>query len=439
MTLSKGEKQSLKLHLGCGLDYKAGYLNIDFLDHFICDIVADSLHLPFKSDSAHCIEAYHLIEHFDHAEIRFLLSEWFRVLQTGGILAIETPDLIETFRKLRQSDVNTQETTLQWIYGINDVGMRHKTGFTFSILKSMLEEAGFVKIKKEKPFSHQYEPGLRVVSQKPPEKTTWHSIFNEYRIKIKSEVFFSSINSLILLERNILQEIKREFVKYWVENPSEIYLRTIPKLLYCNPYLALLWSNVLKSYNLIPNEVYTTVSSLILFLMKTEFHKKLFNFWKQRKKTPGKMNQNFNMFLKDVEKMIIKALSNQDWHKIFSYVLSLDPEPIFFFDQYFILHRAQILFNKGIKCFSQNKYSEARNSFMESLKFNPDNFLCYWNLARLSLILKNNFEAQNYYQISQTVSREKKNILLIQEESKLIKLPNYIHKIRKPVFMEQGH
>jgi predicted SAM-dependent methyltransferase len=91
--------KKLKLNLGCGIIYKAGYINIDKFDNSVADMVRDVDDLPFNSNSVDVIESNHLLEHFDYIHTIYALSEWFRVLKPDGVLILETPDLEKSFKK----------------------------------------------------------------------------------------------------------------------------------------------------------------------------------------------------------------------------------------------------------------------------------------------------------------------------------------------------
>ena len=83
----------LNLNLGCGPMIVPGYINCDKYDEN-ADVMCDVTELPFDSDSVDTIYASHIIEHFDFMEAFDVLTEWKRVLKVGGILSIETPDLL---------------------------------------------------------------------------------------------------------------------------------------------------------------------------------------------------------------------------------------------------------------------------------------------------------------------------------------------------------
>src|SRR5437762_1204499 len=83
----------IKLHLGCGRNILPGYVNID---KFVDDPAVydyDILHLPFADGTVRQILAEHLFEHVGLGEEESLWRECYRVLEPGGQLIVETPDL----------------------------------------------------------------------------------------------------------------------------------------------------------------------------------------------------------------------------------------------------------------------------------------------------------------------------------------------------------
>jgi len=80
----------MKLHLGCGNDYKKGYLNCDISKEVNPDKVVDlEKKLPFKDNSVSEIIANHVFEHV----VNFvpLMHEIHRVCKKGAVIKIKTP------------------------------------------------------------------------------------------------------------------------------------------------------------------------------------------------------------------------------------------------------------------------------------------------------------------------------------------------------------
>ena len=80
----------MKLHLGCGNDYKKGYINCDWTDEVKVDkIVNLEKKLPFKENVVTEIIANHVLEHIQN--FIPLMHELHRVSQSGAVIKIKTP------------------------------------------------------------------------------------------------------------------------------------------------------------------------------------------------------------------------------------------------------------------------------------------------------------------------------------------------------------
>jgi len=84
---------SLQLHLGCGQNYKPGWVNVDLFVSGV-DLSLDLREpLPFASAVATHIYSEHAFEHFSYPdEANRLLAECLRVLVPGGVLDVGVPD-----------------------------------------------------------------------------------------------------------------------------------------------------------------------------------------------------------------------------------------------------------------------------------------------------------------------------------------------------------
>ncbi len=100
----------LRLHLGCGEQHFAGYINIDYPPdhHQLMNIQADAygnlLKLRFPPGSVDEIRLHHVFEHFNRVTALAMLIKWHEWLKDGGRLRLETPDLAGSARTLASPD-----------------------------------------------------------------------------------------------------------------------------------------------------------------------------------------------------------------------------------------------------------------------------------------------------------------------------------------------
>jgi hypothetical protein len=87
----------IKLNVGCGTDYREGFINIDggfclsMVDKKI-EICSESLLEIFKQDTVDYILANDIIEHFFHWEAMQVLQAFYTILKPSGKCEIRVPD-----------------------------------------------------------------------------------------------------------------------------------------------------------------------------------------------------------------------------------------------------------------------------------------------------------------------------------------------------------
>lgn len=157
----------LKLNLGCGNDYREGYLNVDIRNIPRLDIKwhVDDLIEYVRDQSAVEILALDILEHFPIREVSKALDEWVRMLAPGGILQIKVPDLDILAKTLHDYSNNTAEIRhmVDRLYGGQDYPQNfHKSGFNLTLLKQLLEKERGLKIIKV----HRENCNIHVHAQK---------------------------------------------------------------------------------------------------------------------------------------------------------------------------------------------------------------------------------------------------------------------------------
>ena len=149
--------KSIKLNLGCGKAIRSDYINIDLEDWSKkCDLVADArdLHM-FEDESVSEIFSHALLEHIPPWDTIATLAEWHRILEPGGSIQIEVPDLERIFESWFVLETITEQLAIDNIFGGNKAPNRpfaetqhHLTGFDYERLKRMMQEVGFVGIER---------------------------------------------------------------------------------------------------------------------------------------------------------------------------------------------------------------------------------------------------------------------------------------------------
>jgi predicted SAM-dependent methyltransferase len=157
-------KSHLKLHLGCGSEYREGWINIDLRPD--ADLQLDVREkLPFEDGSTAVIYSEHFFEHLDYPlEATRLLRESLRVLEPGGKFSVGVPDVGETLIQYAQDQLPalmqewSKDKNMQWVapwiwetpmHIVNFVsrqGTEHKYSYDAETLIRVLQQAGFVGV-----------------------------------------------------------------------------------------------------------------------------------------------------------------------------------------------------------------------------------------------------------------------------------------------------
>lgn len=83
----------MRLNLGCGEDYREGWVNVDVADSVDPDVVFDIAEgdWPWDDGEVDAIEALHVLEHLSPDALRRAMSEAARVLAPGRPLTARVP------------------------------------------------------------------------------------------------------------------------------------------------------------------------------------------------------------------------------------------------------------------------------------------------------------------------------------------------------------
>lgn len=103
---------ALKLNLGSGDSKIPGFVSVDLYDA-MAEVKADICELPFEDNSVSEIVAYQVIEHVPYQKSEQMFKEMYRVLQDGGTVILETPD-VEYIAK----DILENGITDKWVHSL---------------------------------------------------------------------------------------------------------------------------------------------------------------------------------------------------------------------------------------------------------------------------------------------------------------------------------
>ncbi len=170
----RNNKGPVKLNIGCGTDYKEGWINIDNnSDENIerLDLNWDLRYpLPFADNSVDFIFNEHFIEHLTVEESQLAIRDMMRTLKPGGVMRMAMPDLEGAVRYYMNVKIEDDPTIKEFkMFHIKTRAERlnnsfrswgHKWLYDWEEFERRLGEAGCKQIKRCKLRKSKY-PELR--------------------------------------------------------------------------------------------------------------------------------------------------------------------------------------------------------------------------------------------------------------------------------------
>jgi predicted SAM-dependent methyltransferase len=160
--------QTRALNIGCSTSVLPGWFNVDYFAVYENQFFMDATtRFPMPDDSLDYIRSEHMIEHAPYLSAMDMLRECRRVLRSGGIVRIATPDLRKLARLYdrplspeQKGYVDSVLGTWRQDYASSQVGVvinniflfeNHYLIFDEGTLREALEKAGFVDIVVSAP------------------------------------------------------------------------------------------------------------------------------------------------------------------------------------------------------------------------------------------------------------------------------------------------
>lgn len=173
----------MRVNWWCGRQVLDGWYNVDAVLHPKASRPPELLHvvefdaagavrnpLPLADGCASELQAMHAIEHVHEWQAPHLLAEWRRLLQPGGTLVLELPNIEAAARNLLAG--RPPQMSMFAFYGDGshrDPFMCHKFGYTPATITALVAAAGFIKVRVLPPVTHgaRHDRDMRVEARKP--------------------------------------------------------------------------------------------------------------------------------------------------------------------------------------------------------------------------------------------------------------------------------
>ena len=154
----------VKLHLGCGSDYKHGWVNIDIDTSVRADIYTNfgSVKDYFNENTVEIVSMSHSISYLNLWQARIFFSDVYKLLLKDGKLDIEFPDIVKCAKIIISESDNV--TYLEGIRGVFAFDLdqiknkEHYTPYSFGWsawqIKEELLKVGFNDVQILEPETH---------------------------------------------------------------------------------------------------------------------------------------------------------------------------------------------------------------------------------------------------------------------------------------------
>ncbi|MGH7517719.1 MAG: class I SAM-dependent methyltransferase [Gemmatimonadales bacterium] len=141
------------VNLGCGKDYRPGYVNVDINVVFRRDLWLDLRQpLPFVDGTIDGIFCSHVLEHFPLDQTSAIARECRRVLQPDGVLRVGVPDVEPAIQAYQRGDLaylrgEGRSRGRRFSDHVLD-NSNHKLLFDYEFLEELLTDAGFREVRR---------------------------------------------------------------------------------------------------------------------------------------------------------------------------------------------------------------------------------------------------------------------------------------------------
>ncbi|MHA1615089.1 MAG: methyltransferase domain-containing protein [Candidatus Thorarchaeota archaeon] len=389
----------MKLNIGCGLEYKKGYVNIDAFDNTVADRLMSVTNLEFDDQFFSHIACIQVLEHLGAAKSIYALSEIYRVLTTEGTFLLETPDLVNSFKSFIKGDEDNRKLIMNWIYGLDTPGMSHKYGFPKELLERMLHEAGFIDIKIVQLNPKSIHPSLRATCKKGNSRI--YQVISQFRKTIIEGKQVNLDHQVEVIEKEVLIQDLVQLTLNAGTTLGERYLKTIVETSsICSPKIGRVFLDCISEAELTTHVEIRDYVGILEKLDSMNFVNVLIHILSELPILPGQQSESYASVLK-MGKQIVGKFIAKDQIAIDEITNTSKKIQNYGNNDFFSSVGLEIISNKqlslGLKAFGLDQIDNATKLIHDAIRLNRDSITAFWNLARISVLNQNTESALQYY------------------------------------------
>jgi hypothetical protein len=326
-------------------------------------------------------------------------------LEPEGSLILETPDLERAFRIYLNSNYEQKKDVLIWIYGLPHQGLQHKFCFPPQLLMDILEKIGFENIVQTEFYDEESGPTIRIVCDKTTNERFLEilQIFASIRKRILSEKIVDFNNLFLTKEQeDLLNSLLIASIEAVGSEDGNKIFEIIKKALINSPQIVKYYLIEMVKSSIFSNFNVNYVIEITELLIKLNFPLILCEALMKAPIIPGSQKIVFSSIesfgLSMINKILyIKVGKNGMINDLKQTSINLKYQGLNFFSP-IILKRASLdFFYQGIKEFYQQDYLKSLIKLLDAIKLYRDDFLYYWNTAKVYVILNLKQKAIRFY------------------------------------------
>lgn len=376
-----------RLHLGCGLVHRPGWINLDRYVTDAADLQADAILLPFPDGSAEAVEALQLVEHLGYVGTLYGLCEWSRVLAPGGTLLVETPDRVATLRTV--IDEESSDAARPWLFGTEQRGQTHRYLFSADELAQMATQAGFESVEVESIAARPERPTLRLTARRAADTPVTRFTAKLHRSFVTSGVLDPSDTPQHMAALETICERASKLI----QTPSAESLTQLVSLsARYSPRVTACLLGALPVTSTWPAGELAQVRCLVADLERERFPARLACRWRAIPKQPGTADAAWALLEREISLYLTARLcpgEGLDEVRATFDAATADPSPsglaVSFFCREAMTDLARRLAAQGVRAFAHGDLDGGTQAFEAALSYDADLLWPRWNLARLCL------------------------------------------------------
>ncbi len=395
----------LRIHLGCGLVHRPGWVNVDLFEAAAADILADVGLLPFGDGCAAAVDARQLIEHLGYVGAVYALHEWARVLAAGGELRIETPDRDRVLAAA--ATAATTETSLPWLFGDERRGLGHRYLFSAAELADLAGRAGFEAISVEPFEAVPGRPAFRVTARRMADTPALRFAARFHRGLVVAGVVDPRDAPQHLAA---LEEVCRQAAALMSAPGADALAGVLGLTARYSPLVTACALNALPDPTTWPAAELAQAQALVGALAAAQFPARLACRWRNLAVPPGLADTAWAGIEREVSLYLAARLhpgTGLDAVRDAFDAATADPAAedltVTFFSREALADHARRHTARGGRAFARGDLAAAARAFMIALGYDPDAAWPRWNLARLHLMQGQRLDALAAYEALQAV------------------------------------